>query len=262
VIETRFASVYGPVKSWRYGRSLGVDPIGPVSACSFNCAYCQLGEIELKTGVRQVFIPTAQILQDLQPFAPWDVDAITVSGSGEPTLALNLGEILAGIKELTARQTVVLTNGTLLGDPEVRAALALADKVAVKVDAVSADKLRRVNRPVGGIQLADIWAGLQEFRSGYRGKLGIQTMIITNWDALERAEYIRWVEYLAPAEIQLNTPTRPKPLKHELDARGNHSTEDRPYAVQVLKCVSAGALQEFAGEIQRATGIPVRCAPA
>ncbi len=39
-----FCSVYGPVASWRFGSSLGIDPIGLVSTCSFNCAYCQLGE--------------------------------------------------------------------------------------------------------------------------------------------------------------------------------------------------------------------------
>lgn len=90
-----FTSVYGPVSSWRYGRSLGVDPIGQVSICSFNCVYCQLGEIEKKTSDRAIYIPTEQIIQDLKTFAPWDVDVITLSGSGEPTLALNLEGNLA-----------------------------------------------------------------------------------------------------------------------------------------------------------------------
>ncbi|MBD0345604.1 MAG: radical SAM protein, partial [Coleofasciculus sp. Co-bin14] len=58
-----------------------------------------------------------------------------------------------------------------------------------------------------------------------------------------------------------NTPTRPKPLKHQLDGRENHSNADsRPYAVQKLKCVSADFLQAFASKIHNATGILVRCA--
>jgi wyosine [tRNA(Phe)-imidazoG37] synthetase (radical SAM superfamily) len=76
-----FISVYGPVQSWRFGRSLGIDPIGPISTCSFNCVYCQLGEIEVCTAERQIFIPTEQIIQDLQAFAPWEVDVVTLSGS-------------------------------------------------------------------------------------------------------------------------------------------------------------------------------------
>ncbi len=54
-------AVYGPVQSWRFGQSLGIDPIGPTSTCSFNCVYCQLGEIEQLSGDRRLFIPTAQI---------------------------------------------------------------------------------------------------------------------------------------------------------------------------------------------------------
>ncbi|MGK7944070.1 MAG: radical SAM protein, partial [Microcystaceae cyanobacterium] len=44
MITENFLTVYGPVTSWRYGRSLGIDPIGSLSTCSFNCVYCQLGE--------------------------------------------------------------------------------------------------------------------------------------------------------------------------------------------------------------------------
>ncbi len=257
-----FCSVYGPVKSWRYGRSLGIDPIGQVSACSFNCVYCQLGEIERQTRARKVFVPTGHVMQDLWHFAPWDVDIITLSGSGEPTLALNLAEILTRVKELTHKPTLVLTNGTFLSDPTVRAALAIADRVSVKLDATTPDLLRRVNRPVEGIQLTDIWEGLEQFRAEYEGHLSIQTMILSKWDESARSDYIARMESLAPDEIQLNTPTRPKPIERQLDGRENHSKGDRPYAVQVLKCVSPEVLQAFKREIESATGIPVSCAPA
>ena len=257
-----FTSVYGPVSSWRYGRSLGIDPIGPISTCSFNCAYCQLGEIEHKTSDRVIYIPTEQILEDLQAYVPWDVDVITLSGSGEPTLALNLAEIITRIKELTHKPVVVLTNGTLLANTEVRAALSLADIVSLKLDAVSPEQLRRVNRPVAEIKWADIWAGLEQFRAEFTGKLSIQTMILSPWDADVQEQYISLMRTVAPSEIQLNTPTRPKPLKHELDGRENHSSADsRPYVVQKLKCVSAHVLQAFANKIHNATGIIVRCAP-
>ncbi|MGK7878221.1 MAG: radical SAM protein [Xenococcaceae cyanobacterium] len=258
----RFASVYGPVNSWRYGRSLGIDPIGVLSTCSFNCVYCQLGEIEQKTRHRALFIPTEQILEDLQAFAPWDVDVVTISGSGEPTLALNLGEILRQIKVVTGKPTLVLTNGTMLGNPAVRADLAFADKVSVKLDAISPDQLRRINRPVTGLNWSDIWADTQQFRAEFRGELGIQTMILSTWNARAQAEYISLVQAIAPDEVQLNVPTRPKPLKRQLGGRGNHTpAESRPYRVQVFKCVSAEILQEFATKINKATGIPVRCVP-
>lgn len=251
-----FTSVYGPVKSWRFGRSLGIDPIGDVSTCSFNCVYCQLGTIEFKSRERMIFIPTTQIVQDLQAFDPWDVDVVTLSGSGEPTLALNLGEILAQTKALTQRPVAVLTNGTLLPDPGLRRELAIADRVAVKIDAISSEQLRRINRPVETIELLDIWAGLEEFREQYQGHLAIQTMLLTSWSEHEQANYIALMRELAPDEIQLNTPTRPRPATYQTEARGNDYAATSP--IQFLKPVDAKALQEFAQHIWQATQIPVR----
>jgi wyosine [tRNA(Phe)-imidazoG37] synthetase (radical SAM superfamily) len=251
-------SVYGPVQSWRFGRSLGIDPIGSVSTCSFNCVYCQLGEIERQMCDRQLFIPTRQIQQDLQAFTPWDVDVITLSGSGEPTLALNLGEILAMVKDVTTKPTVVLTNGSLLVSAAVREELALADCVAVKFDAMNADGLRRINRPVAGVDLMKNWASLLKFRQIYSGYLAIQTMLLAPWSELDQEEYIALMRELCPNEIQLNTPSRPKPLEHHLEARGNHLPQDHLYPVRSLNIVSPDVLKPFAERIESILAIPVR----
>jgi wyosine [tRNA(Phe)-imidazoG37] synthetase (radical SAM superfamily) len=260
--ELPFCTVYGPVESWRYGRSLGIDPIGRVSTCSFNCVYCQLGDIEHQIAQRKVFASTAQIQADLQPFAPWDVDIITLSGSGEPTLVLNLGEILQMVKATTAKPVAVLTNGTLLSDPAVRADLAIADRVAVKLDAITPQQLQRINRPVTNLTLTGICTGLTTFRQDYSGNLAIQTMLLAPWSEQEQALYIAEMQDLAPDEIQLNTPTRPKPLTHQLDGRGNHEITPRSYPVQYLKSVRADVLQAFGDRIHCALGIPVRYPPA
>jgi wyosine [tRNA(Phe)-imidazoG37] synthetase (radical SAM superfamily) len=259
----KFHSVYGPVSSWRYGRSLGIDPIGTISTCSFNCVYCQLGEIEQKTSDRASFIPTTEIIEDLQAFAPWDVDVITLSGSGEPTLALNLGEIILKIKELTNKPVAVLTNGTLLIDPKVRQELSLADKVAVKLDSISEAQLQRSDRPVKNINWNDIWTGIEKFRAEFTGELAIQTMILTPWDSNTQTTYIRLMQSLLPDEIQLNTPSRPKPLKHELEARGNHiSAEEVRYPVVNFRQINREVLQDFANKIYETTNISVRCSPS
>lgn len=253
----KFSAVYGPVKSWRYGRSLGIDPIGPVSTCSFNCVYCQLGEIEQKTHKRSVFVPTEQILSELAEFPKSEVDVITLSGSGEPTLAFNLDEILIGIKKQTDKPKLVLTNGTTLNNPEVRYSLGFADKVSVKIDGVTFRKWLGIDRPVPGVNFADIWEGIHKFKNEFRGEMSIQTMILSPWDTLDKVEYIGLIKSLMPREIQLNTPSRPKPLQRQLDGRGNHSQE-RDYQVQQLKCVSRDVLEQFASEIYKNTKIPVR----
>lgn len=85
--------------------SLGIDSIGTVSTCSFNCVYCQLGKIQQLTTQQQVFVPTSQILDELRAIVPFEqIDVVTLSGSGEPTLALNLEKILAVVKKILRSQ--------------------------------------------------------------------------------------------------------------------------------------------------------------
>jgi wyosine [tRNA(Phe)-imidazoG37] synthetase (radical SAM superfamily) len=256
--HTTFSSVYGPVHSWRFGRSLGIDPIGHTSTCSFNCVYCQLGEIQTHTVQRRIFIPTAEIREDLLRFAPWDVDVITVSGSGEPTLAGNLGDILTLTKRLTNRPVGVLTNGTLLTESAVRHQLAHADFVSVKLDAISSEQIQRVNRPVQSFNLVQLWAGIQQFRQEYSGHLAIQTMLLSAWSEAEQSAYIRLIQAIAPDEVQLNIATRPRPLQRVLDARGNQLPDPSQQMLQWLRPISSEIVHTLGDRIQAETGISVR----
>src|SRR5688572_4532892 len=129
------STVYGHVRSWRVGQSLGVDMLFTSSICSFRCVYCQLGKIEIPTTERKVYVATEKVLADLEASAWEQADVITFSGSGEPTLAANLGETICAIKARTGKPVMVLTNATMLNDPGVRADLMAADKVFCKLDA-------------------------------------------------------------------------------------------------------------------------------
>jgi hypothetical protein len=121
--------------------------------------------------------------------------------------------------------------------------------------------LRRIDRPVAGIDLMDIWRGLQQFRQQYQGQLGIQSMLLAAWSDRDQLDYIALMQDLGPDEIQLNTPTRPRPLIHQLEARGNGHTDPPSYTVRHLKPISQGFLQEFVHRLQQAIGIPVRYPP-
>src|ERR1051326_7500842 len=70
------STVYGPVNSWRVGRSLGVDLLALNSICSFRCVYCQLGRINVHTAERRVYVPTWKMLEDLRASAWRDADII------------------------------------------------------------------------------------------------------------------------------------------------------------------------------------------
>jgi len=248
------SSVYGPVKSWRVGASLGIDLLLQTSTCSFNCIYCQLGDIQLKTIERKVYVPTEQVEHDFKESRWPEADIVTFSGSGEPTLALNIAEVIHFIHEYAQKPVMVLTNGTTLHDPAVRADLLQADKVAIKLDAGTEAVFQRMNRPVPGVTLASVIAGAKAFRAEYKGHLSLQCMLMPgNLD--EAPAMAALAREIAPDEIQLNTPKRPYPLLWVLDSRGNHDAVD--YPARTLRVVTEAEAADLKALFQQETAASI-----
>ena len=243
-------TVYGPVKSWRFGRSLGIDPILDISTCSFNCVYCQLGEIQHVTMEQRHYVATDRIVAELEQ-VDWDgVDVVTLSGSGEPTLALNIDEIIDAIHRIGNKPVMVLTNSTWLGDGATQARLMKADTVACKLDASNDATLQKVNRPADGVTLSSIVDGIKSFRAVYTGKLALQCMLMPMNRSIvhELSELIREIQ---PDEVHLNTPRRPKPRSWYLGARGNH-VGDSPVATVMLKTITLEEARDIEHELRAA----------
>lgn len=252
----RVSSVYGPVLSWRVGMSLGIDLICETSVCSFNCIYCQLGAIQQHCNERRLFIPTNQVLEDFLDSRWREADIITFTGSGEPTLALNMGEVSREIAEIASLPQLVLTNGVLLNDPAVIEAMQSIDRVYVKLDASSDDMFQRINRPVEGITLSTLVDNIITFKRQFDGFLGIQTMFLpgSECDLEKLAEILIRID---PAEVQLNTPTRPYPKYWHLSSRGGHSEELRHYESVPLRTLSKEQAQQIEERLRHKTGLRV-----
>ncbi|RLG20697.1 hypothetical protein DRN72_04745 [Methanosarcinales archaeon] len=141
--------IYGPVLSWRFGRSLGIDLIQPPKICTFDCIYCQLGQTQHKICSRNEFSRRIDIgvLEDElnEKIECVDVDAITLSGSGEPTLNPQLGEVIDVVRGSTKKPLIILTNSSLLSD--VSEDLQKLDLVEAKLDAITQDTFASVNKP-------------------------------------------------------------------------------------------------------------------
>ena len=119
--------LFGPVPSRRLGLSLGVDLVPP-KTCTFDCLYCEVGRTTHLTRRRQPH-RVQEIIRELEDYLanpPSALDYVTMAGSGEPTLNLGLGEIIAAVKRLTDTPVAVLTNGALLNDPVVRQETAIS----------------------------------------------------------------------------------------------------------------------------------------
>jgi len=206
-------TVYGPVPSWRLGKSLGVDLICSEKTCSFDCAYCQLGTTIHKTTERRNFIDLDRVRKDVgEVLGKAEIDVITLSGTGEPTLAKNLGDAVEIIRELTDLPIAILTNSTLLHQEEVRNELKKLDHVVAKLDAPNQDVLELVNRPAEDINFNSILSGIKKFRDEFKGKFSLQLMFIED-NKNYADEMALLAREFSPDEVQLNTPLRHCPVK-------------------------------------------------
>jgi len=205
--------IYGPVPSWRLGKSLGIDLLcAQDKICSFDCVYCQLGGTTHPSTRRGEFVSIARLAEELKGVKGIAADYVTFSGTGEPTLADNLGQAIDVAKSILHLPTAVLTNSSLMPREDVRDALAKADVVVAKLDAHRQELFSQVNRPMADIMLADIIEGIRLFRSKFTGKLCLQIMLIErNLDFA--GEIARIASSLSPDEVQLNTPLRPCAVK-------------------------------------------------
>ncbi len=223
--------IFGPVPSRRLGRSLGVDLV-PYKTCSFDCIYCDLGRTTFKTTSRKSYVSTEDVQKELDLTLPpleKKPDYITLSGSGEPTLNQNIGEIIHSIKHWTSIPVAVLTNGSLLFIEEVRKDLIEADVVLPSLDAINDVTFQCLNRPHPSLNIDEIISGLIQFRNEYRGQIWLEVVfcrgINDDKEEIERLKGI--IERIQPDRVQLNTPVRPPAEEFAYPLTTHHLEEIR-----------------------------------
>lgn len=141
-------TVYGPVKSRRYGNTFGINLLpSKEKICSFNCIYCQLGWTKDRSPTQNSLLPTIdEIKKELEKALLAHKEnihknkfSLVISGNGEPTLHPNFEKIIETIVEqrnTLAPETDIIcfTNGSRLHDPRILAALNKLDECCVKMD--------------------------------------------------------------------------------------------------------------------------------
>ncbi len=230
-IANRHSSfVYGPVPSRRLGLSLGIN-ITPFKTCTLDCIYCQCGRTTKKTLERRSFFPVRDILvavrSAIRPSSlvphPTPPNFLTFSGEGEPTLNRDIGRIIRRLKREFSIPVAVITNSTLMTDPQVRRDLYAADLVVPSLDAADQRNFAKVDRGHRDLRVADIIEGLKLFRRYYRGKMWLEIMLVKGVnDSVEHVVALRKAAWeTKPDRVQLNTVVRPpaeksaKPMSHE-----------------------------------------------
>lgn len=210
--------IFGPIKSRRLGESLGINLL-PLDGkiCSFDCIYCECG-LNKQTRTRtdladRDFLKKKleeRILELKQKGKP--LDAITFAGNGEPTAHPFFPEILDDVIEIRNRlvpevKICILTNATNILKLRIFSALLKADLSLLKLDTVSEDYIKRIDRPNAHYDLSRIL----EVMNSFGGKCAIQTMFMKGeWEGKSvdntTDEYVLpWLEAIAQIKPQLVT---------------------------------------------------------
>ena len=210
-----YKHVFGPVPSRRLGVSLGVDLVVSKS-CNLNCIFCECGATKKIQLERQRFKNMNEILNEIQSVLK-DIkpDYITFSGSGEPTLSLDLGNISKAIKEeLKYKGKICLiTNSLLLADKQVTKELEYIDLIVPTLNTLNQDIFEKIVRPDYRTSVDEIRKGFINLNnSNYKGKIWIEIFILENINDSEE-NFIEIANFLNSEnirydKIQLNTIDR------------------------------------------------------
>jgi len=209
--QRAYKYLFGPVPSRRLGRSLGID-LTPHKTCSLDCIFCQLGRTSATTLNRRSYVPINDVIAEITHWSENDgnADYLTLSGSGEPTLHSQFGEVLAFLRDQPI-PTVLLTNGTLLRQPDVSAAARMARVVKVSLSAWDQKSFEWVNRPHHDLQFEQVVNGIKQFRDSFSGQLWLEVFLLSGINAMAaQVEKIACLSQdMRPDRIHLNTIARP-----------------------------------------------------
>jgi wyosine [tRNA(Phe)-imidazoG37] synthetase (radical SAM superfamily) len=138
------------------------------------------------------------------------VDYLTFVPDGEPTLDIHLGKTIDLLQPLGI-PIAVISNASLLWHEDVRAAIAKANWVSLKVDSTIENIWRQINRPPDALKLNDVMNGIRDFAREFQGRLVSETMLIKGINDTDQniAGIASFVHELAVSTSYLAIPTRP-----------------------------------------------------
>ena len=207
-----YSYLFGPVRSRRLGRSLGIDLV-PHKVCTYDCPYCQVGATTDKTLERREYVPVAAVLAEFDLWRERDgqADCVTLAGGGEPTLHSRFGEVIEAVGTRSGLRRILLSNGSLFSLPEVRAAAAKAEVVKATLSAWDSESYQALHHPHAALGFETFIGGLKAMREAFQGEYWLEVFVVPGLN--DRPEQIARIAKLAsvigPDRIHLNTAVRP-----------------------------------------------------
>ena len=241
----KFNYLFGPVPSRRLGISLGVDLI-PRKVCSLNCVYCEAGKTTKLTTERKEYLPTDKIITEIDEFlkdSP-QLDYITFSGAGEPTLHSHLNAIAQHIKNNYPHYKLALITNLPLSEPTIRKEILIMDAILPSLDAATQEVFDKINRSEGLIRNDALIHGLIELSKEFKGKLLLEIFIVPgiNDTKKELLGLQKIVNEIHPTEVHINSLDRPGvedwiqlPTEEELQEIAGYFSKHQVHIVSKFK---------------------------
>jgi len=205
--------IFGPITSRRFGQSLGIDLSPENKQCNFDCLYCELKGAKTVQKVSQAPL-IEEIIDELKEalLKYENIDVITITANGEPTLYPDLAHLVDEILKIKKEhKLLILSNGSTIDQPEIQSILSKLDIVKLSLDCVNPKCFKKLDRAHKGINIANIIEGMKEFRAHYRGELVIEILVVEglNDSEVEFQALNAVLQGIKPDRIDVGTIDRP-----------------------------------------------------
>lgn len=216
--------IFGPINSRRFGKSLGIDLSPNSKQCNFDCLYCELKAAKVVDEQSSPLSPDTIITQIQKALNEHkDIDVLTLTANGEPTLYPYLDELIDKINSIKGSvQTLILSNASTINKPEVQKALSKLDSVKLSLDCATPKCFKKLDRASKSVDLEAIKSGMLEFTKIYRGNLLIEVLFVEgiNDNQTEVEQINSFLLKLNPTRVDIGTIDRPpayniKPISYD-----------------------------------------------
>jgi len=212
--------IFGPINSRRFGISLGIDLSPNKKQCNFDCLYCELDANKVVDSFDEV-LGVDEIIETLQNRLSGNIDFITITANGEPTLYPYLDTLIDEIDKIKGNtKTLILSNASKISDINVANALSKIDVVKLSLDCIDSRCLKKLDRAQKSINIEDIKQGMLNFAKIYKKDLIIEILFVKTMNDKDIDKYSKFLLELNPKRIDIGTIDRPpaydvKPLSYE-----------------------------------------------
>ena len=202
---------FGPVVSRRFGVSLGIDLSPDVKQCNFDCLYCEL-EPKKAIDKQETIEKTKNIISEVKAKLISNIDVLTVTANGEPTLYPKLNKLTNKLLKIKGQtKLLILSNGSTICDKKIKKILYKYDIVKLSLDAVSDSVFKKIDRSTNNISISKIIKHMVKFRKSFKNELVFEILFVDGVnDSDDEVKLLsKTINAISPDRLDIGTIDRP-----------------------------------------------------